>query len=583
MERRSLRILKGFCTYTHRTQPTKWRIFFVKIVMNVHFLSRQNFSRQSFFRVSYTCSSNYSVYDEVYTHSPVARTFFCCTVFVCAQPHIFMRVTYTHGSSAWKGSLHMCRFLSISPSPFSWFTYPCCSCTVTSKPIPTTTSLTPTSTWSCRTFPTWKRRSSALRPRMSCLATWPSSFLTQVMSPRSSTRSLLWILTRYSSMIRTTISPTSRKPTNENTGQFGVPTVFESSLLHVSHGWCCSSERKQRKHAIGKPLLDREKEEREGFLWSVLQSRSQWKIDGTVSGVILFRLTKNSILIIEIFEDTCNEELNKLLLVKIQFRENHTRLSTTWRSRIWNEEIQNTHYLTHSVSWNLKDYNYWKKFIGQRSWNYEHIFAANWRWRTILIKNATQEVAENLTNWEDAAIKRKYIKKKNGRLEKSHAAWSGITNSESIEDSKSSMILTQRAVMTYLRSSSCSHYLEFEKAEPRSWNAAKYTREYEYSLETFLIVHMLNDILMNCTIILGIWRHFGYSENRRNWENWERGTIAITTFTLFFSKSEENTSWRQTSVMSMTNHALGIWTCTQVAWQFRVISTRRCICNSLTE
>ena len=66
-----------------------------------------------FFRVSYTCSSNYSVYDEVYTHSLVARTFFCCTVFVCAQPHIFMRVTYTHGSSAWKGSLHMCRF---SPS-----------------------------------------------------------------------------------------------------------------------------------------------------------------------------------------------------------------------------------------------------------------------------------------------------------------------------------------------------------------------------------------------------------------------------------------------------------------------------------
>ena len=33
----------------------------------------------------------------------------------------------------------------------------------------------------------------------------------------------------------------------------------------------------------------------------------------------------------------------------------------------------------------------------------------------------------------------------------------------------------------------------------------------------------------------------------------------------------------------MTNHALGIWTCTQVAWQFRLISTRRRICNSLTK
>ena len=29
----------------------------------------------------------------------------------------------------------------------------------------------------------------------------------------------------------------------------------------------------------------------------------------------------------------------------------------------------------------------------------------------------------------------------------------------------------------------------------------------------------------------------------------------------------------------MTNHALGIWTCTQVAWQFRVTSPRRCICK----
>ena len=59
-------------------------------------------------------------------------------------------------------------------------------------------------------------------------------------------------------------------------------------------------------------------------------------------------------------------------------------------------------------------------------------------------------------------------------------------------------------------------------------------------------------------------------------------TIAINTFTLLFSKSEEKTSRRQTSLMSMTNDALGIWTCTQVVWQFRVISTRICICNSLT-
>ena len=44
------------------------------------------------------------------------------------------------------------------------------------------------------------------------LATWPSQMQTQVMSPTSSTRSLLWTVTRCSSTIRTTISPTSRKP-----------------------------------------------------------------------------------------------------------------------------------------------------------------------------------------------------------------------------------------------------------------------------------------------------------------------------------------------------------------------------------
>ena len=60
----------------------------------------------------------------------------------------------------------------------------------------------------------------------------------------------------------------------------------------------------------------------------------------------------------EISEDTWNEELNKLFLVKIQFRENYTRLRKTWRSRIWNDETQNTHYLSHSMSLNLKDDNY---------------------------------------------------------------------------------------------------------------------------------------------------------------------------------------------------------------------------------
>ena len=44
------------------------------------------------------------------------------------------------------------------------------------------------------------------------LATLPSQMETQVMSPTSSTRILPWMMTRRSSTIWTTISPTSRKP-----------------------------------------------------------------------------------------------------------------------------------------------------------------------------------------------------------------------------------------------------------------------------------------------------------------------------------------------------------------------------------
>ena len=68
------------------------------------------------------------------------------------------------------------------------------------------------------------------------------------------------------------------------------------------------------------------------------------------------------------------------------------------------------------------------------------------------------------------------------------------------------------------------------------------------------------------------------SEKRRNWEKCKRRTTAINTFYFAFSVREKK-SRRQISPMSMTNHALGIWTCTQVAWPFRVISTRRCICK----
>ena len=132
--------------------------------------------------------------------------------------------------------------------------------------------------------------------------------------------------------------------------------VFESSVLHVSHWWFCSWERKQRKHAIGKPLLDRERErERERgktrFCDQSCRIDVNEKVDGTILKVILFGLTEDSILMNETSENTLNEGINRIFRVKIQFRENESRLSTTWRSKIWSEEIQNTHFRVTAWAW----------------------------------------------------------------------------------------------------------------------------------------------------------------------------------------------------------------------------------------
>ena len=65
------------------------------------------------------------------------------------------------------------------------------------------------------------------------------------------------------------------KNTHENTGQFDVPTVFWI-LCFARFSWLfCSSDGKQRMHAIGKPLLDRETEERAGFAISDAESMSK--------------------------------------------------------------------------------------------------------------------------------------------------------------------------------------------------------------------------------------------------------------------------------------------------------------------
>ena len=71
-------------------------------------------------------------------------------------------------------------------------------------------------------------------PASRSLATWPDQMQTQVMSPRSSTRSLLCMMTRYSSTIRTTTSPTSRKPRTRTLDTLVFPQCLNPLFRSVS-------------------------------------------------------------------------------------------------------------------------------------------------------------------------------------------------------------------------------------------------------------------------------------------------------------------------------------------------------------
>ena len=116
------------------------------------------------------------------------------------------------------------------------------------------------------------------------------------------------------------------KTTRENIGLFGVPTVLESSVSNVSHGHVALQKGSQESMLQGNRCKTGGKRKRrfcdQNYRVDVKE------VDGTVLGVILFGLTGDSILMDEISENILSEELNRIFLVKIQFRENQTRLST---------------------------------------------------------------------------------------------------------------------------------------------------------------------------------------------------------------------------------------------------------------
>ena len=218
----------------------------------------------------------------------------------------------------------------------------------------------------------------------------------------------------------------------------------------------------------------------------------------------------------------------------------------------WNEEIQNTHHLSHGASLTLKgDKNGNHSDQAQRERN----CVADRGWRTIFIKNAMQEVAEKLKNWKDPAIRKEITKKKKQRRFKEYPAQhdqESRTVSLFFQDPDSpssfgSVHVSHQALIT-----SSSRKPSREVGMPRN------TREImSIPGNVFDRQHARRDPdeLHNDSRDLATlsWIADDVEDCEKKKEFWERRTIAINTFTLLFSKSEERKSRRQMSLMSMTD------------------------------
>ena len=146
------------------------------------------------------------------------------------------------------------------------------------------------------------------------------------------------VMTRCSSTIRTTISPTSRKPRTSTLNNSVFPhclnplfctfligdfVLQRESKESMQAGNRCQTERNRRKRSFCDQCCKvdvKEKSRRNSIGSYSLQTHT--KSSSEESQKILFwRVSEKSILLIKISEDTWNDELNKLFLVKIQFRE----------------------------------------------------------------------------------------------------------------------------------------------------------------------------------------------------------------------------------------------------------------------
>ena len=387
-----------------------------------------------------------------------------------------MRVTYTHGSRLkfMKKVFVACVSL-MSPSrllpshPSLLFLYIHFDITFQSTILPY--------------FPVLKAQDTGnSAPASRSLATWPSQMQTQVMSPTSSTRILPWMMTRPSSTIPTTISPTSRKPRGRTLREGFVISAAESmskngkrngiSVSLKSHRKSCSEESLRKFYSDGWDL--REHHER----------RAQQAILG---------------------ENSIQRKL----------------YSTEYNMEIQNSERRNSEYALFESQRELESQRQQLLEANQIKLNVrEYICVADWGWMTIFVKNAMQEVAEILKNWKDAAIKKEKYKKQR-RLEEFPVQHDQESRTVSLFFYDLDL-LSSYDVPTFLIDlwlprvqESLAAKLECCEIHERIW----------VFLETFLIVNMLtrdpeelyNDS-RNLATPSGIADDVEDSEKRRNWE-----------------------------------------------------------------
>ena len=197
----------------------------------------------------------------MYTHSPVARTFFCCTVCLRTSAHLHACHTAWLKAQVSVKKVFACVSL-ISPSRFLPLMIHPSSLLFLHGHFETNPDYDLTADSDIHMILPYFPVLKVQEMRHSALAIAMFGYLTRSdantgYEPKEFDMITPWIMTRCSSTIRSTISPTSRKPRTRTLNSLVFPQclnpLFRSVLMMILlFRW-------KAKHAVGKPLLDREK------------------------------------------------------------------------------------------------------------------------------------------------------------------------------------------------------------------------------------------------------------------------------------------------------------------------------------